>query len=120
MKGVAAATGTRSKATATYSETAPRDPSVDLSAEIAALREILAGLRGVDSKALTRLDEAQAEAKKPEPNRKEVHDLITQAARYAKGAEDFAEHTEKLVPRLTRIAAWLGQAWSSWAPNLGL
>jgi hypothetical protein len=120
MKGVAAATGAHSMASAHYRETALRDPKVDLAAELAALRQVLSGLNGLDSKALTRLDEAQQEANKPDPDRGEVQNLITQATRYAKSANGFAEQAEKLAPPLMRIAAWLGQAWSSWGPALGL
>ncbi len=120
MKGTAAATGDHATATATYSETIPRDTSVDLKAELAALRQVLADLRNVDKKALTRLEEAEEEAGKPEPDGSEIEKLVKQATGYAKSGADLADQTEKLVPHLKKIGAWLGRAWSEWAPSLGL
>jgi hypothetical protein len=119
IKGSAVATGDHSTATANYSETVQRDPSVDLKAELAALRQILASLPGLDSKAVTRLKEAEDEAAKPEPNRGEIENLVKQATGYAKTATGFIEATGNLVPHLTKIGAGLGVAWSTLAPMLG-
>jgi hypothetical protein len=104
----------------TYSETVQRDTSVDLKAELAALRQVLASLNGVDKKALTRLEEAEEEASKPEPDGGEIEKLVEQATGYAKTVAGFAEQTGRLVPHLSKIAAGVGRAWSSWAPLLGL
>jgi hypothetical protein len=118
MKGNAIATGDHSTATSTYSETVQRDPSVDLKAELAALRQALESLPGVDKKALTRLEEAEEEATKPEPNPGEIQSLVKQATGYAQTATGFMDAAGKLVPHLTKVAAWLGVAWTALAPML--
>src|SRR5215468_6668266 len=35
---------------------------------------------------------------------------VEPAIKYAKSANDFGEHVEKLLPRLTAIASWVGAA----------
>jgi hypothetical protein len=114
------ATGDFARATATLSETTAPDANVNISAALAALREVLAGVPGIEAKALTRLDEARDEAAKPKPKRDEVKNLVAQATRYARDAAGFAEASEKLKPHLQQVAAWLGSTWQSWAPALGL
>jgi hypothetical protein len=121
MKIVAAASGDKSIAIASSSETTVCGaPSIDAKAELAVLRQILSTLEDLDRKALTRLDEAAEEAAKPKPDHGEVQNLIEQATRYAKTANGFADQAGKLVPHLTRVAVWLGRAWSDWGPTLGL
>lgn len=114
------ATGDHSTATATFSEMAAPDARVDIAAALAALQSVLSGLPGIETKALTRLDEAREEASKPEPKREEVKDLVTQATRYAREAAGFAEAAETLKPYLQQVAAWLGSTWQNWASVLGL
>jgi|GEM_PF-4028304 hypothetical protein len=109
IKG-AFATGAGAVATATMTETIQPDPKVDIQAAIAGLREALAGVPGIEKKALTRLDEAKDEAAQPEPKRDEVRDLVAQATGYARKAAGFAEAAEKLEPHLRQIGAWLGTA----------
>jgi hypothetical protein len=121
IKGTAAATGDLATATATtYSETVRRDTRIDLRGELTAVRKILAGLDGVDKKALNRVQEAEDEAGKREPDLSEIEKLVGQATHYAKTAVGFTEQIGKLVPPLTKIGAWLGRAWSEWGPTLGL
>jgi hypothetical protein len=114
------ATGERATATATITETVAPDPNVNIAAALAALRDILASVPGIETKALTRLDEARQEAARPAPKREEVKSLVAQAAGYARDATGFAEAAEKLKPHLQQVAAWLGSTWQSWAPALGL
>jgi hypothetical protein len=114
------ATGDQSIAKATFSEVIAPDANVDIVTALTTLQNILSGLPGIGTKALTRLNEAREEASKPEPKREEVKDLVTQATHYAREAVGFAESAEKLKPHLRQIAAWLGSAWLSWAPTLGL
>ena len=85
IKG-AFATGDHASATATISETVAPDPGVDIAAALAALRTILAAVPGIETKALTRIDEAREEAAKPMPRRDEVKSLVAQAAGYARDA----------------------------------
>ena len=114
------ATGAGATATATVTETMMPDPNVNITATLAALRDILASVPGIETKALTRLDEARQEATKPEPKREEVKSLVAQAAGYARDTAGFADAVDKLRPHLQQVAAWLGTAWQSWAPMLGL
>ena len=119
IKG-AFATGDHASATATISETVAPNPGIDIAAALAALRDILAAVPGIETKALTRIDEAREEAAKPMPRRDEVKNLVAQAAGYARDAAGFADAAEHLKPHLQHVAAWLGNTWQSWAPTLGL
>jgi hypothetical protein len=119
IKG-AFATGDFSTATASITETVAPDPSIDIVATLAALRQIMALVPEIDRKALTRLDEAKEEAEQKQPKRDEIKSLIAQATGYARGAAGFAEAAESLKPHLQQAAAWLGSTWQSWAPTLGL
>jgi hypothetical protein len=114
------ATGDHSTATASISEAAAPDTTVDIAAALSALRDILSGMPGIETKALTRLDEAKEEATKRAPKRDEVRTLVTQAIGYARDASGFIEAAEKLAPHLQKVVAWLGSTWHSWAPTLGL
>jgi hypothetical protein len=114
------AIGERATATALITETVTPDPNVNIAGALAALRDILASMPGIETKALTRLDEARQEAAKSAPKREEVKSLVSQAAGYARDATGFAEAAEKLKPHLQQVAAWLGSTWQSWAPALGL
>jgi hypothetical protein len=119
IKG-AFATAEGASATATWSEQNAPDRNSEVATALTAIREILAQLPGIETKALTRLDEARDEAQKANPKREEVETLVAQAARYARDADGFADATTRLIPHLQQIAGWLGQAWQSWAPPLGL
>jgi hypothetical protein len=114
------AIGAGSTASATFSELKSPDDGVEIEATLIAIREILSELPGVEPKALTRLDEARAEASKPDPDRGEVEQLVMQATRYANNAAGFADAVERLTPPLARIASWLGHTWLQWAPSVGL
>lgn len=114
------ATGKGATATATISEIVAPDPNVDILAALTALRDILAHTPGIERKALTRIDEAQEEAAKPEPKREEVKALITQATQYVRGAAEVSDAVEKLKPHLMQVSAWVGSTWRTWAPTLGL
>ncbi len=92
--------------------TLPPAASVDVAAELAALRELLVGLNTPDAGKLERaLQDAEEEAAKPEPDRDEIGGAIERAVKYAKGASDFSAHVAKLAPCLGALAAWLGAGW---------
>ena len=89
--------------------TPPAAASVDVAAELAALRELLVGLNAPDAGKLERaLQDAEEEAAKPEPDRDEIGGAIERAVKYAKGASDFSAHMAKLTPHLTALASWIG------------
>ena len=92
--------------------TLPAAVSVDVTVELAALREVLVGLNAPDAGKLERaLQDAEEEAAKPEPDRDEIGGAIERAVKYAKGASDFSAHVAKLAPRLAALTSWLGENW---------
>lgn len=119
IKG-AFATAEGASATATWSEHVTPDPNTDIAAALTAIREVLAQLPGIEGRALTRLDEAKDEVQKPHPKREEVETLVSQAMRYARDTNGFADAATQLASHLQQIAGWLGHTWHSWAPSLGL
>jgi hypothetical protein len=100
----------------------PPADKVDVKAELAALKELLAQLKNVPDRG--KLDRAMQDAveatAKPKPDKEEVGNAIERVAKYAKGASDFAEHTEKLIPRLAALGSWLGPAGRAVLNTLGV
>ena len=89
----------------------PPAAEVDVTAELAALRQLLAELKVPERGKLDRaLEDAAEEAAKPDPNKDEVGGALGRVAKYAKAADDFGEHAEKLAPRIAALASWLGTA----------
>ena len=102
------------------SETVAPDRSIDIVGTLQALRTHLAQIPGIEPKALTRLDEAEEEAAKAEPETGEITLLVDQATRYATKAAGFAGAIEQLAPHLKRVWDWAGTALPDWASALGL
>ena len=90
----------------------PPADKVDLKAELTALRELLAELKNVpDRGKLDRaMQDAVEETAKAQPDKDEVGGAVERAIKYAKSANDFGDHVEKLLPRLAAIASWAGVA----------
>lgn len=90
--------------------TLPPAENVDIRAELAALRAVLGVLATADAAKIGRaLDDAEDEAGKAEPDKEEIGGALDRALEYAEKADGFATVTEKLVPRVKAIAAWLGE-----------
>lgn len=109
-KGNVIQTGDNNKANLTYQE-APLPPpeSVDIHAEVAALKELLSALNAPDQRKINNaFEDAEEELEKDEPDKDEVSQALERAAGYAQRAEDFAEVIEKFKPHAFKIAAWLG------------
>ncbi len=86
--------------------------TVDIKAELSALRDALASLNAPDQGKLDRaLQDAEEEAAKPEPDKDEIGGAIERVVKYAKGASEFGEHVGKLAPRLAAVTSWLGSNW---------
>jgi hypothetical protein len=102
--------------------TLPPADQVDVKAELVALREALAGMRKVpDRGKLDRaIEDAVEETAKPEPDKEEVGGALERAVKYAKAADDFADHADKLLPRLAALASWLGPVGHGLLSLLGL
>jgi hypothetical protein len=90
----------------------PPAESVDMGAELQALRKLLTGLHTADRPTIGRaLDDADDELAKPAPEKDEVGKALERAVKYAKGANDFAAHAAKLAPHIMAACAWLGSKW---------
>jgi hypothetical protein len=113
ITGSSIVTGDHNTVTTTMRQVAaPPADQVDAKAELAALKELLADLKKVpDRGKLDRaVEDAVDETAKPEPNKEEVGGALERVAKYAKAADDFGEHAEKLLPRLVALGSWLGPA----------
>ncbi len=99
----------------------PPARSVDMAAELSALRQILSLVPSPDqNKIMNALGEAEAEATRQLPERDEVGRALDRALEYAKRAEGFAAIVEKLKPHVSRAVAWLGSGWHKILPAVGL
>ena len=99
----------------------PDPESVNVHAELTALRHILAGIASPDrTKIDNALSDAEHELGKSEPNKDEVGTAIDRAFDYAKKAEGFAKAVDGLKPHVTNMAAWLGNNWYKLLGAVGL
>jgi hypothetical protein len=123
ITGSSIVTGDRNTVTTTMQQVPlPPADQVDVRAELAGLRQALAGLKNVpDRGELDRaLEDAADEVGKPGPDKEELGGALERVARYAKTADDFAEHAEKLAPPLMALASWLGAAGHHLLAVLGI
>jgi hypothetical protein len=99
----------------------PNPATVRIADELAGLRGILVTLKSADVAKLGRaLDDAEAEAKKPTPDKHEVGSALERALKVATKASDFAESGVKLAPYVKGAVAWLGANWLHLLPMVGL
>ena len=52
--------------------------------------------------------DAEEESAKPTLDKEEIAGAIGRVARYARAADDFSEHAEKIAPRVAALASSLG------------
>ena len=99
----------------------PAPESVDMRAELDALRAVLAKLESSDRRKIDNaFADAEEELNKPKPDKDEVGKALDRAFDYAKKAEGFASLVEKLKPHLTKTTAWLGENWHKLLGIVGL
>ncbi len=92
--------------------TLPAPETVDMRAELEALRLILKRLETTRASDIEKvLNAAQIESAKLQPDRNKVCEHLTQVLTYASGAAGFGYLVEKLVPPVRSAAAWLGSNW---------
>jgi uncharacterized membrane protein len=104
-------TGDQNTITSTIHVALPPAGTVDPKAELAALRQALAGLQTPERGKLDRaLQDAEEEAAKRAPDKTEISGALQRAVKAAKGANDFAGQVETLAPRIAALASWLGTA----------
>ena len=123
ITGSSIVTGNHNTVSTTMKQIAlPPADQVDVKAELEALREALAELKKVpDRGKLDRaMEDAAEETAKPEPDKKEVGGALERVVKYVKAADDFGEHTAKLLPRLAALASWLGANGHNLLAMLGI
>jgi hypothetical protein len=99
----------------------PDPATIRIADELAGLRAILVTLKSTDAGKLGRaLDDAEEEAKKPNPDKQEVGSALERALKVATKASDFAESGVKLAPYVKGAVAWLGANWVHLLPMVGL
>lgn len=115
-------TGDKGNASLRYERISlPEPASVDMRAELSAIKEAILKLTTPDSlKIKNALDEAEAELEKPQPDKNEVGKALERALDYAKMAEGFASTVEKLKTPITNAVAWLGNNWHKILGVVGL
>lgn len=87
----------------------PPPETVNAAAELASLRDLLGKLNVPERGKLDRaLQDAVEETAKSKPDKEEVAGALGRVVKYAKAADDFGEHTEKLLPRIVALGSWLG------------
>ena len=123
ITGSSIVTGDHNTVTTTMKQiTLPPADQVDAKAELAGLRDLLRELNKVpDRGKLNRaMEDAVEETAKPEPDKEEVSGALERVVKYAKAADDFGEHAEKLLPHVAALASWLGPAGHTLLSMLGL
>lgn len=99
----------------------PPPESVNISKELAALRNVLTQLKSPDqSKIENALADANSELTKPTPDKSEMGDAIGRALKYAKQAADFTKVIESVKGPVIGIASWLGTNVNSILAAVGL
>jgi hypothetical protein len=89
--------------------TLPSPETVDVKAELAAIKDLLAGLNVPERDELDHaVQAAERRAAKPDPDKKEIAVEAERIVKYAKAADDFGEHAAKILPRLVALGSWLG------------
>lgn len=122
VSGSSIVTGDGNVVTTTYTKTTlPPPESVDIGAEVAALRAVLVEIASDDRPVI---DNAMAEVDhhlgKAEPDKDAIGGALERALGYAGKASDFADKVEKLAPHVRNACAWLGDNWHKLLGLVGL
>lgn len=115
-------TGDRNIASVQFQEASlPAAETVDIRTELNAIRDVLAQLKTPERQKIDNaLEDAEEELAKSEPDKDEVGKALERALDYAQKAEGFSAAVENLAPRITKVAAWLGENWYKILPAVGL
>jgi hypothetical protein len=98
--------------------TLPAPETVDIQAELQALRAILASFD--DPIASGVAQKLEQEAAKPEPDKSVVAKTLETGLAYAKDLAGFGDAIDKLRPHVEATAGWLGQHGHKLLPLVGL
>jgi tRNA splicing ligase len=101
--------------------TLPQPESINMQAELIALKAVLSQLDTPDRRKIENaISDAEEELKKSDPDKDEVGQALDRALNYATKANGFAEAIDKLRPHVEKTAAWLGQNWHKVLAVVGL
>jgi predicted ribosome quality control (RQC) complex YloA/Tae2 family protein len=122
VTGSAVVTGDSNKVSIQFQQASlPQPETVDIQAELAALKSVLAQLEAQDQRKINNaLEDAEVELEKPEPDKSEVGQALDRALKYAEKANGFAEAIDKLRPHVEAAAGWLGKHGYKLLPLVGL
>ncbi|MEO1373436.1 MAG: hypothetical protein AAFW70_03735 [Cyanobacteria bacterium J06635_10] len=99
----------------------PAPESVNIQAEINALREIIGQLETSDRRKIENaFEDAQEELNKPQPDKDEVGKPLERALEYAKKTAGFASAIAILQPHLSKNTGYLGDNWHQLLNLVGL
>ncbi len=99
----------------------PAAETVDVSAELTAIRSVLDALEGRDRKKIDNaLREAEDDATGEDPDRDEVGKALDRAVEYASKTAGFLDVVDKMRPHLRNLAGWMGSYGPHVARVLGL
>ena len=101
--------------------TLPPPETVNIAAEIQALREVLAGLDAPDARKIRNaFEDVDEELAKEQPDKDEIGQALERALGYAAKVEGFAGKVESLAPRVMKAVSWLGENWHKLLAVVGL
>lgn len=90
----------------------PPPESIDMAAELAAIRALLSNLETPDAgKINNALADLEDEVSRETPDKDEVGGALQRALKYAKHASNFTERFDELRTRIVNVAGWLGEKW---------
>jgi hypothetical protein len=119
--GASIVTGSNNTVTMSAQITLPPAQTVDVQAELAALRASLVTLQIPERDKLDRAYQyAEDLAAEPAPDRKQIAHALHRALTFAKDANDFAGQVATLAPRVAALASWLGTEGHALLSLLGL
>jgi hypothetical protein len=96
----------------------PAPETVDIQAEIEALKEIFASLNNPTITGAA--EELAQEVAKPEPDKEIIADALETGLKRIKKLADFGDAIDKLRPHVEATAGWLGQHGHKLLPLVGL
>ncbi len=122
VSGSVVVTGDRNVVTAKITQvTLPAPETVDMAAEVQALREVLTALETPDARKIRNaFEDVGDELAKPKPDKDDVGQALQRALGYAEKAAGFADKIEALAPRVVNAVSWLGKNWHKLLAAVGL
>ncbi len=121
LNGSPVVTGDHNTVTVSGGGSTPADETIDIAAELAAIRRLLEKLDTPDHGKISRaLADADDDADRDEPDRDQVGRALDRAIEYAAKAHGFAAAVAGLRPHLENAAAWLGTCGPHLARTIGL